>query len=95
MWDARDTAVWGDAQLLLINSIGSESGLPDLTAGVSLPVLQDTTTALTFEAYGAEKWYLYAIDAQGVVRALHYELHLPEGEARLLELLALAQAGAP
>lgn len=91
MWQARDLGVWGDAQLVVINSIGAESGMPELTEGVSLPVLQDVDAVQAFTTFGAEKWYMYFIDAQGVLRALHYELHLPDGEARMLELLALAQ----
>ena len=88
LWDKRDLSVWGDTQLIVINSIGSEEGMPDLTDGVSLPVLQDLTSTLIFEAYGADKWYTYFIDAQGVPRILHYELHLPDAEARLLEFVA-------
>ena len=44
---------------MLINQAGTEEAIPQLTEYCSLPVLQDTTDARTFEAWGASKWYLY------------------------------------
>jgi hypothetical protein len=74
--------------LLLINQYGSDEGLPDLTDGVSLPVLQDTAEDAVFGAYNASKWYLYLIDRDGQLVLLHYDLDYDADEARLLAEIA-------
>ncbi len=77
--------------------MGYESGVPELTEGVTLPVLQDTSSARIFESYGASKWYVYLIDRQGVPRYLHYEMDLADDDrARLLsEIATLVAEPAP
>ncbi len=77
---------------MLINQAGVESGMPDLSAGVSLPILQDTTEAGVFDLYGASKWYVYLVDATGVPRIIHYSLDLDSERDRLLaEIAALVE----
>jgi hypothetical protein len=67
----------------VINKLGSESGIPDLTDGVAIPVLQDNSDHV-IEQYGAEKWYLYVIDKSGFPSKLHYKLDVP-GEISRIE----------
>ena len=71
--------------MILVDNAGYESGLPELTAGLTLPVLQDTTDADVFETYGASQWYVYVIDRQAVPRYIHYTLDMPSENVRLLE----------
>lgn len=73
---------------MIINQAGTEESMPDLSDGVSLPILQDTTTADVFDQYGASKWYIYLIDAQGIPRTIHYGLDLDSERDRLLSEIA-------
>lgn len=91
--DAHPDAL-ADVSLLVVNSIGSDAGLPDLTDGVDIPVLQDTAEAQAFTTFGASKWYVYLIDPQGRLRWLRYGISMPEEQDRLLEQIALAREGA-
>lgn len=94
IWN-RNLSARDDVALIVINSAGAEDGLPELTDGVTLPVLQDTTDADTFESYGATKWYLYFIGQDGTPQILHYHMDLPADEARFLAFIdALAGGGA-
>jgi len=69
----------------MINLPGYESGIEDLTDGVTLPVLQDTDELEVAENYGASKWYVYIIDRSGIPRYVHYSMDLDGDEAdRLL-----------
>lgn len=78
--------------MVLLNQAGVESGLPDLTEGLTLPVLQDTSEADVFDLYGASKWYLYIIDAQGIPRFLHYTVDMDGERDRILaEIAELAE----
>lgn len=83
LWES-DIEARGDVWMFIVNSAGREDGLPELTAGLTLPVLQDTTDADVFEAYGASQWYVYVIDRQGVPRYIHYTLDMPGENERLL-----------
>lgn len=69
---------------MLVNDAGREDGIPELTDGVSLPVLQDTGEDDVFGAYGASQWYIYLVDRQLVPRVVHYGLDLDDDRARLL-----------
>lgn len=89
--DHHDT--WGDVQLLVINQANTEGGLEGLTTDVTLPVLQDTSDAQVFQQYGASKWYMYFIDPTGELRFVHYEMNVPNEEARILDHLAELQGG--
>ena len=68
--------------------MGSEDGIPDLTDGVSLPVLHDVPEAGVAACFGASKWYIYVIDKAGVPRFVHYQLDLDSERSRLFEELA-------
>ena len=74
--------------MVLINHAAAESGMKDLTDGVSLPVLQDTDEADVFELYNAEKWYIYLVDDHGIPRTIHYALDLDGERDRLLSEIA-------
>ena len=76
-----------DVELVVINSRGSEEGLPELTDGVTLPVLQDTTSDDVYGHYGATKWYMYFIGKDGAPHRIHYHMDLPEDEARFLSFI--------
>ena len=77
---------------MLINSAAAKSGMKDLTDGVSLPVLQDTTKDDVFDLYNASKWYIYLVDAKGIPRIVHYSLDLDSERDRLLaEIAALVK----
>ncbi len=65
---------------MLINQAGTEDALPQLTEYCSLPVLQDTTDARTFEAWGASKWYLYFLKPGGQLDKLFYHLSVDGSE---------------
>ena len=73
---------------MLINSAAAKSGMKDLTDGVSLPVLQDTSEADVFDLYNASKWYIYLVDSQGIPRIIHYSLDLDGERDRLLDEIA-------
>ena len=73
---------------MIINHAGTEESLPDLADGVSLPILQDTSTEDVFDQYGASKWYVYLIDSQGIPRTIHYSLDLDNERERLLSDIA-------
>ena len=78
--------------VVLINSAASADSLKDLVDGVSLPVLQDTSEADVFDLYGASKWYVYLVDAQGNPRTIHYSIDLDGERDRLLaEIAALVK----
>lgn len=80
-----------------MNEAGYETGVPEMTEGVTLPVLQDTAEADVFTTYGASKWYVYLIDRAGTPRFIHYSLDLDgEDRARLLaEIATLVAEPAP
>lgn len=60
---------------------------------MTLPVLQDTSAAGMFTAYGASKWYVYLIDRAGIPRYIHYEMDLADDDrARLLSEIATLTA---
>ncbi|MDG1478023.1 MAG: hypothetical protein P8R54_00465 [Myxococcota bacterium] len=73
---------------MIINHAGTEESLPDLADGVSLPILQDTSTEDVFDQYGASKWYIYLVDSKGVPRTIHYSLDLDGERDRLLSDIA-------
>ena len=50
IWE-RNHESWGDVELFIVNSRGSEDGLPDLTDGVTLPVFQDTSEDDVYTSY--------------------------------------------
>lgn len=80
IWDEK-SAEWTDqVQFLVVNMAGYESSMPELVEGITLPVLQDTTTELVTEGVGGYKWYVYFIDEAGTVRWIHYYMDLPGGE---------------
>lgn len=79
IWDEQ-TDWHADTQILLVNGIGYESYLPNFTAALSLPVLQDVTDVQAFSTYGASKWYVYFVDHDGTLRWLHYSLDLGNTE---------------
>ncbi|MCB9743987.1 MAG: hypothetical protein H6741_28290 [Alphaproteobacteria bacterium] len=91
IWE-RNHESWGDVELFIVNSRGSEDGLPDLTDGVTLPVFQDTSEDDVYTSYGAEKWYFYYLDRQGVVQRIDYYLSLPAEEERFLAAIAELEA---
>lgn len=96
MWDANEDR-WGDDLTLQIIALAAgESGLPDLTEGLTLPVLQDTPEAAVQDRYGAEKWYIYLIDREGRVRHIHYKFDLTNTGDRLVnEIDALIAEASP
>jgi len=55
-----------------------------MTDGVTLPVLQDTSKDDAADAYGASKWYIYLIDAEGIPQVIHYSLDFPDEAERLV-----------
>ena len=79
IWDER-TDWHADTQILIVNGIGLESYLPNFTSALSLPVLQDDAEAQAFTTYGASKWYVYFVDAEGRLQWLHYSLDLGGSE---------------
>ena len=85
----ENASALADVSLLIVNEAGYDSVVPELTEGVTLPVLQDTVEADVFTAYGATKWYVYLIDRAGIPRYIHYSMDL-EGDdrARLLSEIA-------
>ncbi|MEC7946985.1 MAG: redoxin family protein [Myxococcota bacterium] len=96
MWTGNEDRWAGQAALQIIALAAGESGLPDLTEGLTLPVLQDTSDASVTEQYGAEKWYLYLIDRSGRVRHIHYRFDLTNTSGRLVaEIDALIAEEAP
>ena len=70
---------------MLVNTAGSEDYVPEMAPdGMDLPVLQDTTTDKVFVDYGASKWYIYVLDAEGNPRYVHYQVDLNGERDRLL-----------
>ena len=77
--------------LAVVNIPGGEDELIEMVeyAGtVTLPVLQDDTEQDMAARYGAEKWYVYLVDAAGIPRYVHYEVDLDGERERLLAELA-------
>lgn len=96
MWNANADRWDGVFTLQIIALPAGESGLPDLTQGLTLPVLQDTPEAAVADGYGAEKWYVYLIDKAGRVRHIHYKYDLTNAGDRLVnEIDALIAEEAP
>ena len=79
----------GEAQVFVVNLIGTEDGIPDLTESCQLPVLQDTVEERIATCFGASKWYIYVVDKAGVARFIHYQLNLDTELDRLLAEVAL------
>ena len=79
----------GDTQVFMINLIGTEEGIPDLTESSQVPVLQDTATDRIATCFGASKWYIYVVDKTGHPRFVHYKLNLDTERERLLAEVAL------
>ncbi len=75
--------------------MGTEEGIPELTADSQLPVLQDTETARVAQCFGASKWYIYVVDRAGEARFVHYQLNLETERARLIAEVAGLSAEAP
>jgi hypothetical protein len=82
-----------NVNVILINLPGFEEGMPDLAAQTSLPILQDTAEKGTAKCYGASKWYVYVIDAEGVPRYVHYQIDLSAERDRLMNEIATVAAG--
>ena len=73
--------------------MGSEDGIPDLTDGVRIPVLQDVPEAGVAACFGASKWYIYIIDAAGIPKTIFYSLNLDSERERLLSAIRDARSG--
>ena len=84
MWNENAARWEGEFTLQIIALAAGESGLPDLTQGLTLPVLQDTAEAAVADRYGAEKWYVYVVDRNGRVRHIHYKFDLTNTRDRLV-----------
>ena len=74
--------------MVIIDLPGFEDGIPDLSAGTVLPILQDTSTDGVATCYGASKWYIYLIDRSGIPQLIHYQLDLDSERERLLTEIA-------
>lgn len=96
LWNDYGETWEDDVRLHIIALADGESGIPDLTEGVTLPVLQDTTEAAVQAQYGAQKWYFYLVDREGRVRWIHYKLDLYGGRDRMIaEIETLRAEEAP
>ena len=73
----------------MINLIGTEDGVPDLTESSQIPVLQDTAADRIASCFGASKWYFYLVDKTGEARFVHYKLDLESERERLLAEIEL------
>ena len=74
----------GDTNIILVNLAGTEEGIPDLSAANQLPILQDDVETHLAQCFGASKWYIYIIDAEGVPKTIFYSLNLDTERDRLL-----------
>ena len=74
-----------------MNLAGTEDGIPDLSAENQQPILQDTASAKIIQCYGASKWYIYVIDANGIPKTIFYSLDLDSERDRLLQAIADAR----
>lgn len=82
---------FADVYVAVVDSRGYEDYIDELVGeDITLPVLQDTTTDGVFDAYGASKWYLYVIDAEGELAYLHYSFDIDGDTDRLLTELSEA-----
>ncbi len=88
LWDQHSAEWAGEVDVHIIALAAGESGLPDLTEGLTLPVLQDTLEDGVQTAYGAQKWYFYLVDRSGRVRWIHYKLDLTGQSDRLVDEVA-------
>jgi len=96
IWNTHAPRWDGAVTLQIIALAAGESGLPELTRGLTLPVLQDTVEADVAGQYGAEKWYVYLVDRSGRVRHIHYKFDLTNTSDRLVaEIDALVAEEAP
>lgn len=88
---------WTDVWMGVIALAGYDSGLPDLTAETTLPVLMDTEQDAVADAYGAAKWYLYFTDREGHLQSMYYSLGLQysSGQAMLIDEIEARRAGEP
>lgn len=87
---------WGDVDFVVVNLTGFESGMEEMTLGVTLPVIQDDNNADVAEAYGGAKDYFYLIDKAGYPRYIHYSLDIAEDDRdRFLEQIATLDGEAP
>lgn len=96
MWDEHKSE-WTDVWLGIVALAGYDSGLPDLTAEISLPVLMDTEQDAVADAYGAAKWYLYFTDREGTLQSMYYSLGLQSsaGQAMFIDEVEARRAGEP
>lgn len=96
LWNTHAPRWDGAVTLQIIALAAGESGLPELTDGLTLPVLQDTVEVDVAAQYGAEKWYVYLVDRSGRVRHIHYKFDLTNTSDRLVaEIDALVAEEAP
>ena len=81
----------GGANIILVNLAGTEEGIPDLSAENQLPILQDDVETHLAKCFGASKWYIYIMDAEGMPKTIFYSLNLDTERDRLLAAIADAR----
>ena len=66
-----------------------------ITELTDYPVLQDTDDEDVAEQYGAAKWNIYVIRADGTLHILHYDLKMPTQLDRLTQWIEDARSASP
>ncbi len=84
IWDEELAASAESLELVMVNKSGYESGLDEMAAGTTRPILQDTSSDGVFDDYGASQWYFYLIDPEGYPQLIWYQLDLDGERDRLL-----------
>ena len=86
-----------EIHLLAINEIGYDAGLPDISAVGDLPVLQDDSTQLVWDRWGANWRDVFVLDGANETAVIYnlttYDLSIPENYAALKDWLIVTAEG--
>jgi hypothetical protein len=93
--DAQGEA-WSDVSVRIVAFNAAAESLPELADGHDLPILVDTEALDLESAYGAERWFIYLLDRDGIPQTLHYSLNFATEADRLVaEVDSLLAEGSP
>ena len=82
-----------DVPIVVVNLSAYASSLSKITSLTDLPVVQDEEALEIADEYGAYKWFIYIINADGSLNKMHYDLPMPNQLSRLVEWINSAKEG--
>ena len=79
--------------IVVINLAAYASSLSEITDLTNFPVVQDEESVKIAEEYGASKWFIYIMNADGTLHKMHYDLPMPSQLDRLVKWVEAAKGG--